>query len=119
MKKQNNNVNMNKNMLWFLITFFVIISIIYFAKCYIYDSGLVFTSEDEAILIVFSISVLFIAITLIYLILRTNKLENVVIDLFRNIVSIEDNLVNVHRNTQNMIMNLSKKFGVGDFEKKS
>lgn len=118
MKKRNSIVNINKIILWGLVVLLVVVSTIYFAKCYLYNGELIFTAEDKAILFLFLLSILFMSAIMIFLIIKVSCLENIIAELIEDIVLTEDNILGFQRTTQNMIMRLSDKFGVGDFEKK-
>lgn len=84
-----------------------------------------FTSSDCFILSVLGISIVTISILVIYLVFKVKSLsitldetKLLILNLREDLEDIEDSNVNLHRTTQLMIMNLSKKLGVGVDEKK-
>lgn len=93
-------------------------STIYYAGCYLRDNQLVFTSKDR--LLLFAIfSMIFILIVIVcVLLVKFIRLENQIKQIISDISSVEDNLVGLQRTTQDIIMELSKRLGVGNFEKK-
>lgn len=93
-------------------------STIYYAGCYLRDSQLIFTSKDR--LLLFSIfALIFILIIIVcVLLVKFIRLESQMKQIISDISSVEDNLVGLQRTTQEIIMELSKRLGVGNFEKK-
>lgn len=118
MDKRNDIININRIVLWLLVILLVVVSTIYFARCYLCNNELIFTSEDSAVLLLFLTFILFMSAIMIFLVIKVYKLEKFIIRMVEGIVLTEDNLICFQRTTQNMIMDLSKKLGVNDFEKR-
>ena len=98
----------------------VILTTFYFGKCYISEgNNLNFTPEDVYIL--FLLGIFFISIILIYLVFKVAKLERALVEVFGigEMADIEDNNIRFSRITQELILELSCKFGVDSSEKKS
>lgn len=98
----------------------VIFTTFYFGKCYISEgNNLNFTPEDVYILFLFGMGIFFISIILIYLVFKVAKLERALVEVLGEMADIEDNNIRFSRITQELILELSCKFGVDSSEKKS
>lgn len=113
-------LNNNKILLWVILSVFLICSVLYYFNSYFVDSEIVFTKSDSFILTILGTSILTISILVIYLVFKVRSLNNtinetriLILSLQEDLENIEDGNVNLHRTTQLMIMNLSKKLGVG------
>jgi uncharacterized membrane protein YcjF (UPF0283 family) len=99
-------------------TLLVCFSVLYYAKSYITDLELIFTTEHKLILLAFSVGVIIMASFMGYLLYRNVRLEKLILTILDSIADIEDNNIRFNRVTQNMIMKLNKdvkrKFGVSN-----
>ena len=90
----------------------IILSVIYYAKVYMINTNLIFTSKDQFILIIFGVCIsIIIAIYIITFMFFIN-IKNEIQIILQEIISAEDNQIEFQRNTQMMILELSKKLGV-------
>lgn len=109
-----------KPIAYVVLSLLVIVATIYFGKCYVTDgNNLNFTPEDTYILFLFGVGVILVSVILIRLTIRVRKLENALVDVFKEISDVEDNNIRFGRITQELILDLSCKFGVDLIEKKS
>lgn len=93
-------------------------STVYYAGCYIRDNQLIFTAKDKFILFFIFLLIFILILIVCILLIKFIKLENQMKQIISDISSVEDNLVGLQRTTQDIIMELSKRLGVGNFEKK-
>lgn len=101
-----------------LLSISVIFSIIYYAKCYITNNYLIFTKSDKIILLLLLFSILIVSLLLIIILIYVIKLRQDITIILEELASVEDNCIKVDRQTQRIIMNLSKKLGVMTYQKK-
>lgn len=123
-----------KSALYIIVSMLVIVGVIYFARCYMTDnivSG--FSINQERMLFVIFILILFISIVLIFLSIRyvflSKRLEELsrsfsefkksFFEFTENVSDMEDNLAQCSRTTQELILDFMNKFGVDSDEKKS
>lgn len=94
----------------------VIVSILHYGHMYLQNYNLVFTQEDKTILSVFAGCVIFICCMMGFFIYKVNNLESTINsfkdELLEELMLFEDNNIQVNRDTQNLIIRLSKKLGV-------
>ena len=103
-----------------ILAIMVIAVTIYYGNCYISEGkSLNFTPEDMSILLLFGVSAICTSIILIRLTVKIARLESALLEVSREITEIEDNNVHLSRVTHELILELSRKFGVGSIEKKS
>lgn len=117
LKNNNLHVDVGKLILYIAIAILVLISIIYFARCYLSDGEIVFTHNEAPLLFIVTVAIIFVSLLVIFLTVKVCYLESAVVAILEDIASSEDNSIEFQRITQNMIMNLSKKLGVEGLEK--
>jgi hypothetical protein len=98
----------------------VAFAMIYFAKCYIgEDFNLSFTPEDRLMLLILGIIMVVMIINQMFVLIRLDRQEKAIYDIYDTIAEVEDNIINLSRDTQTVLLDAINKFGVGKFEKKS
>lgn len=109
----------DKIVLWVSLSIFLIASVIYYFNIYFKNNEIIFSKSDSLILIILGSSIIATSIVLIFLIFKVmnlnevvNETKKLILNLKEEISDIEDNDIALHRTTQLMIMNLSKKLGV-------
>ena len=114
----------NKIILCIILSVFLICSVIYYFNIYFKSNQIVFTESDKFILIILGASIIIASTLVTYFSFKINKLSTILEDtrllisnLQNDLAEIEDDNVNLHRTTQLMIMNLSRKLGVRTNEK--
>ena len=114
----------NKIILCIILSVFLICSVIYYFNIYFKSNQIVFTESDKFILIILGTSIIIASTLVTYFSFKINKLSTILEDtrllisnLQNDLAEIEDDNVNLHRTTQLMIMNLSRKLGVRTNEK--
>lgn len=102
-----------------ILAVILILTTVYFGKCYISDGkNLSFTPEDVYILFLFGVGIIVVCSILIYLVIKIERLEKALLEVFEEISEIEDNNIQFSRITQELILGLFCKFGVDSSEKK-
>ena len=127
-----NIIKRNSKFIWISLSLFLISVVFYYFKSYHDYNKIIVSENDTCILSCFGIGIIIISILTICLLFKVdflskkidkyteymNDFKNLLFNLQSEIEEVEDENVKLHRTTQLMIMNLSKKLGVSDNEKK-
>lgn len=112
------HTDVNRMVLYLLVILMVSVSTIYFSICYLANGELVFTSNDMGAFFSYAISILALVAIVISSLHKNYYMEMLLYYTVRLLISSEGNLSEDQRDTQSMILELFKRLGVGDFEKK-
>ena len=88
------------------ISSFIIIETIIYARQYYINNNLCFTHEDKFLFSIFIISIVFVCSLVIYLTIKQKTLMNLLEKVYQAIVDSENNIINLERNTQEMILKI-------------
>lgn len=93
----------------FSITFFVLFEVCVYARRYYINNNLCFTHEDKFLFTIFIFSVVFICCFLLYLVIKQKTLTELLKKVYHAITESENNIINLEKSTQEMILKLFDK----------
>lgn len=106
-------LELNKNTLKvisiFSITFFVLFEVFIYARRYYINNNLCFTHEDKFLFTIFIFSVVFVCCLLLYLLIKQKTLTDLLKKVYHAITESENNIINLEKTTQEMILKLFNK----------
>ena len=98
-----------KEFLSILILVIITIQIIFYGYGYYRNNNLVFTKEDWFIFSFLIFTIVLLCCLFIVVILDRNKFKNILYKIYEAITLSEDNLVEIQKDTQDMIINIFRK----------